>query len=102
MGSFFVVTSHRFVEEIVDWMKHQAEEGGVFSGFFDFLISTGEGDGGFVSVMETALGYPLPVSALDDIIFGLLIIFFLLFEPLGLYGIWIKIRNYWKGWPFSY
>ena len=102
MGSFFVVTSHRFVEEIVDWMKHQAEEGGVFSGFFDFLISTGQGDGGFVSVMETALGYPLPVSALDEIIYGLLIIFFLLFEPLGLYGIWIKIRNYWKGWPFSY
>ena len=25
-----------------------------------------------------------------------------LFEPLGLYGIWVKIRNYWKGWPFSY
>ena len=102
MGSFFVITSHRFVEEIVDWMKHQAEEGGLFSGIFDFFISTGQGDGGFVSVSETALGYPLPVSALDDIIFGLLIIFFLLFEPLGLYGIWVKVRNYWKGWPFSY
>ena len=102
MGSFFVITSHRFVEEIVDWMKHQAEEGGLFSGIFDFFISTGQGDGGFVSVSETALGYPLPVSALDDIIFGLLIIFFLLLEPLGLYGIWVKVRNYWKGWPFSY
>ena len=102
MGSFFVMTSHRFVEEIVDWMKHQAEEAGAFSALFDFFISTGRGDGGVVSVMETALGYPLPVSALDDIIFGLLIIFFLLFEPQGLYGIWIKIRNYWKGWPFSY
>ena len=102
MGSFFVITSHRFVEEIVDWMKHQAEDGGLFSGVFDFFVSTGQGDGGFVSVMETALGYPLPVSALDEIIFGLLIIFFLLFEPLGLYGVWIKVRNYWKGWPFSY
>ena len=102
MGSFFVITSHRFVEEIVDWMKHQAEEGGLFAGIFDFFISTGQGDGGFVSVSETALGYPLPVSALDDIIFGLLIIFFLLFEPLGLDGIWVKVRNYWKGWPFSY
>ena len=102
MGSFFVITSHRFVEEIVDWMKHQAEDGGLFSGIFDFFVSTGQGDGGFVSVMETALGYPLPVSALDEIIFGLLIIFFLLFEPLGLYGMWIKVRNYWKGWPFSY
>ena len=33
---------------------------------------------------------------------ALLVIVFLLFEPLGLYGIWIKIRNYWKGWPFTY
>ncbi|HCV34594.1 MAG TPA: branched-chain amino acid ABC transporter permease [Acidimicrobiaceae bacterium] len=102
MGSFFVITSHRFVEEVVDWMKHQAEHGGLFSGIFDFFVSTKQGDGGFVSVMETALGYPLPVSALDEIIFGLLIIFFLLFEPLGLYGVWVKVRNYWKGWPFSY
>ena len=33
---------------------------------------------------------------------GVLIIIFLIFEPLGLYGIWLKIRNYWKRWPFSY
>jgi branched-chain amino acid transport system permease protein len=26
----------------------------------------------------------------------------LIFEPLGLYGIWLRVRNYWKGWPFSY
>ena len=44
----------------------------------------------------------VPVSALDTILYGLLVIIFLLFEPLGLYGIWVKIRNYWKGWPFSY
>jgi branched-chain amino acid transport system permease protein len=35
-------------------------------------------------------------------LFGLLIVLFLIFEPLGLYGIWFRIRNYWKGWPFSY
>ena len=29
-------------------------------------------------------------------------IIFLLFEPRGLFGIWVKIRNYWKGWPFTY
>jgi branched-chain amino acid transport system permease protein len=44
----------------------------------------------------------LPASALDEIIYGVLIIVFLLFEPLGLFGIWVKVRNYWKGWPFSY
>jgi branched-chain amino acid transport system permease protein len=35
-------------------------------------------------------------------LFGLLIVLFLIFEPLGIYGIWFRIRNYWKGWPFSY
>jgi branched-chain amino acid transport system permease protein len=27
---------------------------------------------------------------------------FLIFEPRGLFGLWIRIRNYWKAWPFSY
>ena len=42
------------------------------------------------------------VFQLESILYGLLIVGFLLFEPRGLYGIWIRIRNYWKGWPFSY
>ncbi len=102
LGSFFVVLSHRFIEEGVDLMKDQVEAGGLLSGLFDLIISTGNEDGGILAISETALGYPLPASALDEIIYGLLIIVFLLFEPLGLYGIWVKVRNYWKGWPFSY
>jgi branched-chain amino acid transport system permease protein len=42
------------------------------------------------------------VFQLEQILYGLLIVVFLLFEPRGLYGIWIRVRNYWKGWPFSY
>jgi len=42
------------------------------------------------------------VYQVESILYGALIIVFLLFEPRGLYGIWIRIRNYWKGWPFSY
>jgi branched-chain amino acid transport system permease protein len=38
----------------------------------------------------------------EQILFGLFIVGFLIFEPMGLYGIWIRVRNYWKGWPFSY
>ncbi|WP_232680118.1 branched-chain amino acid ABC transporter permease [Nocardioides sp. R-C-SC26] len=34
--------------------------------------------------------------------YGLLIIAFLLFEPRGLFGIWLRIRTYWKSFPFSY
>lgn len=33
---------------------------------------------------------------------GLLIIAFVLLEPRGLFGLWIRVRNYWKAYPFSY
>ena len=42
------------------------------------------------------------VFQLESILYGLLIVAFLLFESRGLLGIWVRIRNYWKGWPFSY
>ena len=42
------------------------------------------------------------VFQLESVLYGLLIVVFLLFEPRGLFGIWVRIRNYWKGWPFSY
>jgi len=42
------------------------------------------------------------IFQLDAILYGALIIVFLIFEPRGLFGIWIRVRNYWKAWPFSY
>jgi branched-chain amino acid transport system permease protein len=42
------------------------------------------------------------VGAISVIVYGLVIIGFLLFEPDGLFGIWIKIKRYWKPWPFTY
>ncbi len=44
----------------------------------------------------------ITVFQVEAILYGLLIIVFLIFEPRGLYGIWVRIRNYWKSWPFSY
>jgi branched-chain amino acid transport system permease protein len=44
----------------------------------------------------------LAIPQVEQILFGLLIVIFLIVEPLGLYGVWIRIRNYWKAWPFSY
>ncbi len=52
-------------------------------------------------ISSTATSTP-NVFQLESILYGLLIVVFLLFEPRGLYGIWVRIRNYWKGWPFSY
>ena len=68
----------------------------------DTIISTGPSDHGPVSAATQTPGYPLNVFDWNLILYGVLIIVFLIFEPLGLYGIWIKIRNYWKRWPFSY
>jgi branched-chain amino acid transport system permease protein len=39
---------------------------------------------------------------LETVLYGVLIIVFLIFEPRGLFGVWIRLRNYWKAWPFSY
>ncbi|MGI9018336.1 MAG: branched-chain amino acid ABC transporter permease [Euzebya sp.] len=44
----------------------------------------------------------LNTAQVSIILYGFLIVGFLLFEPRGLFGVWIRIRNYWKGWPFSY
>lgn len=44
----------------------------------------------------------LSVQQLEQILYGLLIVVFLIFEPRGMYGVWVRIRNYWKAWPFSY
>jgi len=35
-----------------------------------------------------------------SIVFGLIIILLVIFEPLGLYGFWIRTKLYWKTWPF--
>ncbi len=45
---------------------------------------------------------PLTSAQIERILFGVLIVVFLIVEPLGLNGIWIRVRNYWKAFPFSY
>jgi branched-chain amino acid transport system permease protein len=42
------------------------------------------------------------IFQLESILYGALIIVFLIFEPRGLFGVWARARNYWKAWPFSY
>ena len=37
---------------------------------------------------------------ISNIVFGLIIIAIVVFEPLGLYGLWIRTKIYWKTWPF--
>ncbi len=39
------------------------------------------------------------VTELQTMLYGLLIIVFLVMEPRGLYGLWVRIRGYFKPWP---
>lgn len=34
------------------------------------------------------------------VVFGLIMVLIVIFEPLGLYGIWIRTKVYWRTWPF--
>jgi len=36
------------------------------------------------------------------LLFSLIVVGFLIFEPLGLFGMWLRIKRYFMAWPFKY
>lgn len=50
-------------------------------------------------VNPTVMSYLYP---LQTIVFGFLIVIFLVFEPHGLAEIWRRMKNYFRIWPFDY
>ena len=54
-------------------------------------VATSASGDGFISVFS-----------LNQAIFGLLIVLFLMFEPRGLAAMWLRVKAYFKAWPFSY
>lgn len=75
LGAAFVTLLPRFIEEVPRFVP----------------IISSSASGGFLTTQQ-----------LEQILYGLLIVLFLIFEPRGLFGIWIRVRNYFKAWPFSY
>jgi len=51
---------------------------------------------------DTSGGGVITVFSLNQALFGLLIIGFLVFEPRGLAAIWLRLKAYFAAWPFSY
>lgn len=37
---------------------------------------------------------------MNSIVLGLIMIAIVIFEPLGMYGIWLRMKKYWRTWPF--
>ncbi len=101
LGALFVVFIPELVEGTTAWLANLAKAGDSFgSTLADFVVATSPNDFGLLSVIQSGPG--ISVFDFNNILYGLLIVLFLIFEPLGLFGIWINIRNYWKGWPFTY
>ena len=75
--------------------------GPIFGAFFFTMLP------GIIQAVLHALGiadsgFILNPAEIERIVFAFFIIFFLIFEPRGLWGIWFRLRNYFKAWPFSY
>lgn len=75
--------------------------GSIFGAVFMTLLPEG------IRLLRDAFStdYPFLVTRLADLqssVYGAVIIFFLIFEPTGLFGLWVKVKNYWLAWPYSY
>ena len=44
----------------------------------------------------------LTIATLNQLLFGLVIILFLMLEPRGIAGLWFRLKTYFRAWPFSY
>ena len=70
--------------------------GAVFVTVFPYLIEAA------LLRLPDAQGYAGAIFAVNYAAFGLVMILFLVFEPLGLVGIWRRIQNYFLLWPFRH
>ncbi|MEL6784798.1 MAG: branched-chain amino acid ABC transporter permease, partial [Pseudomonadota bacterium] len=52
------------------------------------------------TMASTSLGVTINVPGLESALFAIIVIGFILFEPMGLYGRWLKIRTYFELFPF--
>ena len=43
---------------------------------------------------------PVGLENFASIILGLIMIGIIIFEPLGMYGVWLRMKKYWRTWPF--
>jgi branched-chain amino acid transport system permease protein len=69
--------------------------GAVFVTLFPYVIEA------LISSVPTPAAWANSVFAVNYAAFGLVMIFFLIFEPAGLVGIWQRLRDYFLLWPFK-
>jgi branched-chain amino acid transport system permease protein len=75
--------------------------GSIFGAIFITLLPE------VLGVFTRAVGelFPASISRFGDvkgIVYGLVIVGFLIYQPRGLYGSWVKLKTYIKTYPFTY
>jgi branched-chain amino acid transport system permease protein len=70
--------------------------GAAFVTLFPYLIESG------LLALPEAQSYASLLFAVNYSAFGLVMILFLIWEPLGLVGIWHRVQNYFLLWPFKH
>lgn len=56
--------------------------------------------GGVLAAISKRWFTMIGLANFSSIALGLIMIIIVIFEPLGMFGIWIRIKKYWKTWPF--
>jgi branched-chain amino acid transport system permease protein len=56
----------------------------------------------FVVKGSAAHGFHLTVAQANELLYGLLIVVFLILEPRGLAALWLRLKAYFRAWPYSY
>ena len=51
-------------------------------------------------LIQVIFGLEDDIISLVPVVFGVTIMLVLIFEPLGLNGRWLKMRLYFRNWPF--
>ncbi len=73
---------------------HGAFLGAVVVGLIPVLIANGR------SLLATTFGININIPGLESAMFAAILMGFILFEPMGLYGRWLKVRTYFELFPF--
>jgi branched-chain amino acid transport system permease protein len=69
---------------------------------YDLLKNVGEMPylGDFLVLISRKWFTVIGLENFGSIALGLIMLGIVIFEPLGMFGIWIRIKKYWKTWPF--
>ena len=73
---------------------HGAFLGAIVVGLIPVLIANGR------TFLSTSFDININIPGLESAIFAAIVIGFILFEPMGLYGRWLKIRTFFELFPF--